>query len=96
MEETINEESVLLIDQSSGIYIPHLFWNRYYDKIENLEEMNQAWEEKLQEDLANPNQEMYWEAFDYVVENAVLVLDDEGKKKYNLLMNQDLWAILIE
>jgi hypothetical protein len=87
MEETINDESILLIDGHHGIYIPHLFWTNYKHQLEGFTDEEMA---ILDKDLRSPDEEHYWEAWEEVLDNGTVVID---KKKYTLYQNDDLWLI---
>jgi hypothetical protein len=82
--------SSLLILDAHGIYIPKLFVENYAAKyLINKEE--------LLEDLAelgNPENENYWNAWENVIDEAILK-DDEGRI-CNLWQDGDLWAIPID
>lgn len=88
-KNVITEKPILLIDGHHGIYIPKLMALDIIAgnvKCENKNEL--LWE--LGE-LGNPDNECYWEAWEDLLDKAIL-LDTKGNK-FTLYQNDDLWAI---
>ena len=74
----------LLLSDSRGIYIPANFVECF-----NM----QQWhiDEKYISLLNSPNNELYWDYWDVVLDNAYFI-DDKGNK-WHLWQDGDLWAI---
>ncbi len=78
--ETILDNAVLLVDGHYGIYIPQIFAEQFPRSITRQQK----------EDLSDPNNEFYWEAWEDVLNEATVWIND---KPYYLLQEDDLWAI---
>lgn len=84
-------ERILLIAEMRGIYIPQSFckgWSSFvngYNKegTDNLSE-------SIDICIEGPGDELYWEAWDEVVQHTKLTIDG---KQYTLDQDGDLWAI---
>ena len=79
--------AVLLVGSAFGVYIPQAFVEKYEKSI--------GWpdDSRIDEtllDLKSPDNEFYWESWEYVLDNCKLLLD---KKAYVLYHHEDLWAI---
>ena len=81
---------VLLLDGCRGINIPRDFSIKF-----NLEQWGFTLKksEELQDCLSDVENEYYWETWDYVLDNAVCVLNGNT---YNLYQDGDLWALCYE
>ena len=77
----------LLLSDRHGIYIPQLFIRYYLEHIVK--------DTITQEDIDilqfGPSNDWYWESWDTVLDNAVLV--DEYNIRWTLYQSGDLWAI---
>ena len=85
----INENAILLADSHHGIYIPKLIAEEIISgniKVKNREEILSALAE-----LGNPENEFYWEAWEELCDNAVL-LGKTGEEFY-IYQDDDVWAI---
>jgi hypothetical protein len=84
--------AVLLIDNHHGVYIPQIFGqdlkNNCY-RIANFADIDQ---EDIDILCAGPDHEFYWESWEYILDNIVLL----GLKdvRHCLYQNDgDLWAV---
>lgn len=88
-EENGLENAELLIDGNRGIYIPQLFAKAVLSGEFSLRNKQQ-----LQEELSilknGPDEEEYWEAWEDVLDTAILVT---GGQQYTLYQEGDLWAV---
>ena len=77
----------LLLRDSRGIYIPANFVE-FFD-------LNQ-WniDSKYIERLSNPDDELYWDNWNVVLDNAYSI--DKNGNKWHLWQDGDLWAICYE
>ncbi len=85
----MNKEPILLIDGNQGIYIPKQFAEQVIVGnfiCPNKRELLQEWGE-----LGNPNNEFYWESWETVLNDCIL-LDKDGNR-FTLHQDGDLWAI---
>lgn len=77
----------LLVSDGHGIYIPQIFIRQYLECIIK--------DTIRQDDIyilqSGPEHDWYWDAWDAVLDNAVLV--DEYGTRWTLYQNGDLWAI---
>lgn len=80
----------LLLSDARGIYIPRDFLDILNSSNWVLPEDN----EHYLSDLSDPNSEYYWEAWDWVIDNAKYV--DEQGNKFTLFQDGDLWAVCYE
>lgn len=82
-----NDTYQLLVNDSQGIYIPQIFIRQYLENIIK--------DTISQDDIyilqSGPGHDWYWEAWDTVLDSAVLV--DEYGIRWTLFQNGDLWAI---
>lgn len=84
-------ETICLLDSSRGIYIPQQFAIVYGDDCKGLDEKStEALTESLKVCLFGPNHADYWEAWEEVVDHAILIMDDG---EYVLRQDSDLWAV---
>lgn len=74
----------LLIDDAAGIYIPRNFYENFDFSTWNLKLEDYA-------DLANPENEHYWDAWDDLLDNASYS-DKEGHT-WTLYQDGDLFAV---
>lgn len=76
-----------IIDNHHGVYIPQIFAQRYRDSIENIEQ--------VVEDVIileqGPEHEEYWQAWENVLDNAILKGTDG--KEYRLYQDSDLFIV---
>ena len=80
-------EPVVWLSSGCGIYIPRDFATSFVDRAKHVQNVTK-------EDwaiLEDPDHEHYWEAWDKVLQNAV-VTDDEGTR-FTLSQDGDLWLI---
>jgi len=87
----------LILCDARGIYIPRDFVTSNYGEI--AEEHCHAWRltEETKEhwvDCANPESEFYWDAWDWVLNNAQYT--DEDGNEYVLHHDGDLWALCFD
>ena len=85
----ITNEPVLLLDGNRGIYIPKIFAEEIINgvyRVKNREDLT-----VLLNDLDSPNNEYYWESWEDLLNNCIL-LDSKGNE-FTLYQNDDLWAI---
>ena len=84
--EHLYSSTVLMIDESQGIYIPQQFANKY--------EEDPRWVGADQDDIAEllkgPEADGYWEAWEMVLNDA-RYLDKDGRK-WQLWQDGDLFA----
>ena len=82
----LENNTVLLIDGSQGIYIPQQFANKYIEDPRWIE----ANEEDIAELLKGPDAPEYWDAWENVVSQAKY-LDKDGRE-WGLFQEGDLFA----
>lgn len=75
----------LLIIDDHGIYIPQIFCSCYKPQLDTIPT------DTLAVCLAGPNHPEYWEAWEEVLELAIITLDDD--KEYTIYQDGNLWAI---
>lgn len=80
----------LLLNDARGIYIPRDFVTGFDQAAWGLTEENKEW----WQDADDPNNEHYWEAWDWVLNNAKYT-DKEGNV-YHLSQDGDLWSLCYE
>jgi len=84
------EDSVLLVNDSAGVYVPQDFVNSVGN---TAEEVAQKWNVNV-EDVKiiqqGPDEESYWDAWDNILRDAWTIHEDT---KYTLHQDGDLWAI---
>ena len=80
-------EPLLWLSDARGIYIPRDFANSFVDRDKHVQNVS----EENWQILEDPDHEWYWEAWDEVLQNAV-VTDDEGTR-FTLHQDGDLWLI---
>jgi len=82
-----NENNILILfDGASGIYIPKRFANEM-DRGHVSGVTDEDWEDLE----AGPESEQYWDTWDQVLNNAVLI--DNNGQTYHLYQDDDVFAI---
>lgn len=82
-EERNLKNAELLLDENRGIYIPQVFakechfWECFDDEQKDIL-------------LSGPENELYWDVWTEVLDNAFLI---HNGKKWTLYQDGDLWAI---
>lgn len=79
----------LLIDSHHGQYIPKFFMEQYYERYVTNKD---SFSTETINDLKSPDNEHYWESWDFMLSNARLKADN-GKEGY-LLHEDDLWWLI--
>lgn len=85
------EDSILIISDVHGVYIPQKFAKSF--KFEELD-LSEAFRSDYAALVAGPDFEWYWDAWDAILNNAVI--RDPNNKKYQLHQDGDLWALPVE
>lgn len=80
----------LLLTDALGIYIPKRFAENYETELYDRNGEPIDLKEYL-DDLTNPDNEHYWESWEYVLDHAC-IKDTQGKV-YFLHQDGDLWAV---
>lgn len=80
------ENAVLAVDSHHGIYQPKFFVEHYRQFITGVDE------DTLSE-LANPDNEHYWEAWETVVDNCTVTIDGN---QYSIYQDNDVWLVPIK
>jgi hypothetical protein len=88
MTEQSKPDTMLWLNDSRGQYIPRDFANSFKDRAKNVTGVSTENWKTLE---AGPDHEWYWEAWDEVLQDAV-VTDDNGVK-FTLYQEGDLWLI---
>lgn len=84
----INDPIILFCDSSSGVYIPQRFANEIKrDCVTGISDDNY-------DDLLDPNNELYWDTWELVCNNAEIT--DHNGNKYSLHYDGDLWLLDLE
>ena len=65
----IDKDRAILVDDCLGIYAPQRFAEDYKSQVKNADEL----EEEFDILKDGPSNEQYWDAWDHVINNAVLV-----------------------
>lgn len=81
-------DSKLLLGDSHGIYIPKIWCDGLSE--EDAEDLSISWED-VQICQSGPDSELYWEAWQSIERDAVIIEDDGSE--WRLLQNGDLWQI---
>jgi hypothetical protein len=81
----MNKNAILLVNSANGIYIPQVFRQNFGHVIKNSIDLTD-----YLLDLEDVYGEYYWDSWDYLLSNAVLLM---GHKEYYLWQDDDLWAI---
>jgi len=82
--------SVFLVNNAYGIYVPQIFAKNFIHVIANRSDMDTY----LDDLLYGPDNELYWESWDMLLDNAKLKF---GDKVYELHQNDgDLWAVPVD
>ena len=80
------ETWILLIDGNQGIYIPQSFAQSGYQP-------DGGWDAEDRRTLQEgPESEFYWEAWDSVLRDTVMV-DETTGDRFTLYQDGDLWAV---
>ena len=88
----MTENSELFCDGNQGIYIPEIFADMVDRKyIINPREVYK----QLTSLLNGPDQEYYWESWEYVLDNIELRHPDNNKT-YVLYQDMDLWIVPVD
>lgn len=82
----LNQAVILFCDSSSGIYIPQRFAAEIMPQY-----LTGVTQDQLNE-LADPDNEFYWDTWDTVLTNAVVVDNNTGQT-YTLWHDGDLWLL---
>lgn len=85
------ENSILIISDTHGVYIPQRFAESF--EFEELG-LSEAFRSDYEALVAGPDFEWYWNAWDAILDNAVI--SDPNDKKYRLHQDGELWAIPAE
>jgi hypothetical protein len=84
--QKLNDAVILLVNSACGIYVPQRF----------AAEINQQFLEGVSQDdlneLADPENEYYWDTWEKVLNNAKVV-DNSTNQTYTLWQNGDLWLL---
>ena len=96
MNRKSTNTAVLILSSDRGIYIPRDFLTNDYEEVDM--EYCAAWgltEENKEHwiDAINPDSEYYWDAWEWVLDNAVWREDGSVFKLYH---DGDLWALCYE
>lgn len=81
------ETAVLLVTSQAGVYVPREFALEFAEAIKP----GTVTDDDLQTLASGPDAEWYWEAWETVHNNAVLI--DKIGGKWVLWQDEDLWAI---
>jgi hypothetical protein len=82
--ENTTAQPELIINGHHGIYIPQLFalgFLKYLEKPLTVEQLD---------DLRLPDREFYWETWEEILNNAVIVWKGQ---RYHLEQDQDVWIV---
>lgn len=83
-EFEIPENAELLFDSSSGVYIPQRFATEIRREcVEGVTDWQ--WEA-----IEHPDNEYYWDAWNSIIDNAVLT---DGEKRFTLYQDGDVWML---
>lgn len=85
-ETTPREESTILLDSARGQYIP-----RDFCKLFNSEMLRQFGSATIQE-LSDPENELYWQVWEEVLNNFEIEGDDDTESLV-LIQDEDLWLV---
>jgi hypothetical protein len=87
MQTTTKPEPLLWLSDARGVYIPRDFASSFIDRDKHVSGVSaDQWAI-----LEDPNHEWYWEAWDEVLNNAVVTDNDGGK--YSVHQDGDCWLI---
>jgi len=82
--ETIDlTDAILVVDSHHGVYAPQFFIQQFADKMVGLPD------DVKQDLLAGPDNEYYWDAWDYASSCLVVV----NGEKYYIHHEEDIWLI---
>lgn len=81
------EAAELYLDSNRGVYIPQQFF-----EITKSNCVSGISEKNIEACKAGPDCEEYWEAWEEVLDNAVIT-DPVTEKRYMLWQDEDLWLI---
>lgn len=97
MNANIKNAVNLILSDSRGIYIPRDFLTDDYNEI--AVEHCEAWgltddNHSRWIDASDPESEFYWEAWDWILNNAKYVCEDGSR--FTLHQDGDLWGICFD
>lgn len=78
--------AIEIVNSHFGVYIPQVFMERYGYLV------NDRLTEDMKQDLTDPNNEYYWEAWE-TVEGLTVTYDG---KKYFIIDLEDVWLIPVD
>ena len=81
----MQNEPIMLLSDWHGQYIPQEFAKEYGEQCKGID-----WAD-MQCLLTGPDHPYYWDTWDSIEQNAILVAKDGTE--YTLYLNNDLWAI---
>jgi hypothetical protein len=92
MENTkMNEDSILIVNESYGIYVPMIFAERIDRKC-----INGVNDDELNELSQEPDStDSYWDLWDKVLNNCI-VTDRRNNVQYSLYQDGDLWLVPLD
>jgi hypothetical protein len=90
MKKFNNEALILMCNSAHGVYIPNLFFKANVEQIKIWCDMTGHNFEDYRP-LNNPENEDYWDAWDQFLNDYTFEM--EVGKTYQLMHNEDLWAI---
>lgn len=83
----MREDHVLLFDSNRGVFIPmHFEEEMLHEAIQNVDAQD------FESLAAGPDSEFYWEAWESVLNSAVVTMPETGKR-YTLHQDGDLWMV---
>jgi hypothetical protein len=83
-----SDKLVLAVDSHNGIYSPKFFIEWYRGFIVNND--NGVMDSDIKDVLDGPDNEFYWEAWEDIMNNAVLEINGV---RYTIMQNEDVWFI---
>lgn len=81
-------ETMLWLSDSRGVYIPRDFANSFADRAKSVTGVSDEDWSTLE---SGPDTEWYWEAWDSVLNNAVVT--DEHGNKFTVHQDGDCWLV---
>lgn len=84
--QKLNDAVILLVNSACGIYVPKIFAAEI-----NQQFLNGVSQDDLNE-LADPENEYYWDTWERVLNNAKVV-DNSTGQTYHLFQDGDLWLL---
>lgn len=85
-------EPILWLSDSRGVYIPQNFAESFVDRDRDVTGVSAADWEILE---TGPDHEWYWEAWDDVLDNAI-VTDHKAGVRYRVEQDGDCWLIPVD